>query len=80
MTRCDARSRSEVEVDGSIVAREEQRRSPEGRWYTQDEAVALYRDVGFTNIQLFREFETTPAVAADREFCALGVKPPEPSA
>lgn len=64
-----------VELDGAIVAREEQRRSPEGRWYSQDEAVALYRDVGFTDIQLFREFESTSAEADDRRFCALGVKP-----
>jgi ubiquinone/menaquinone biosynthesis C-methylase UbiE len=71
--------RFEVELDGAIVAREEQRRSPEGRWYRQDEAVAMYRDVGFTNIQLFRGFESTPATADDRQFAALGVKPSEPT-
>ncbi len=66
--------RFEVEVDGQIVEREEQRRSPEGRWYTQQEVVRLYGDVGFTDIQLFREFEPTPAKVEDRQFCALGVK------
>jgi hypothetical protein len=68
--------RFEVEVDGEIVEREEQRRSPEGRWYSQQEAMKLYDDVGFLGIQLFREFELTPAAADDRQFSALGVKPP----
>ena len=39
----------------------------------------LYDDVGFVDIQLFREFEPTPAAAEDRQFSALGVKPPTPS-
>ena len=46
--------RFEVEVDGEIVEREEQQRSPEGRWYSQEEAVKLYDDVGFVDIHLFR--------------------------
>ena len=65
--------RFEVEVDGEIVEREEQRRSPEGRWYSQQEARKLYDDVGFIDIQLFKEFELTPAAAEDRHFTALGV-------
>jgi len=72
--------RFEIEVDGEIVEREEQRRSPEGRWYSQQEAVQLYADVGFTDIQLFREFESTLAAAGDRQFSALGVKPSTPTA
>ena len=72
--------RFEVEVDGKIVEREEQRRSPEGRWYSQGEARKLYDDVGFIDIQLFKEFEPTPAAADDRQFSALGVKPPAGSA
>ena len=67
--------RFEVEVDGEIVEREEQKRSPEGRWYSQHEVMTLYRDVGFVDIQLYREFELTPAAAEDRHFSALGVKP-----
>ena len=35
--------RFEVEVHGEVVEREEQQRSPEGRWYSQDEVVKLYR-------------------------------------
>lgn len=70
-----AEERYEVELNGQIVAKEEMRRSPEGRWYTQEQAVKLYREVGFADIQLTREFEQTPAVPEDRNFCALGVKP-----
>jgi hypothetical protein len=71
--------RFEVEVDGEIVEREEQRRSPEGRWYSQLEALKLYEDVGFIDIQLFWEFEPRPAVPEDRQFSALGVRPSTPS-
>jgi ubiquinone/menaquinone biosynthesis C-methylase UbiE len=71
--------RLEVELKGEIIAREEHRQSPEIRWYSQAEAVQLYQDVGFTNIQLFRKFEATAASADDRQFCALGMKPEAPS-
>jgi ubiquinone/menaquinone biosynthesis C-methylase UbiE len=67
--------RFEVELNGDIIAREEMRRSPDLRWYSQAEAVQLYQEAGFTNIQLFRKFESNPASAGDRQFCALGVKP-----
>ena len=66
--------RFEVEVHGEVVAREEQQRSPEGRWYSQDEVVSLYEEVGFIDIQLFSGFEPTPAAAGDRLFSAVGVK------
>ena len=66
--RWHTEQRFEVEVDGEIVEREEQRRSPEGRWYGQGEAVKLYADVGFIDIQLFHEFEPTLAAAEARQF------------
>jgi hypothetical protein len=67
--------RFEVELNGEIIAREEQRRSPEGRWYTQAQAMQLYQEVGFTDLQLFHQFEDKPASTEDRQFCLLGVKP-----
>ncbi len=69
--------RFEVELNGEIIAREEHRQSPEVRWYTQAEAIQLYQDAGFSNIQLFRKFELNAASADDRQFCALGMKPEE---
>ena len=69
-----ADSRFEVEVDGQIVAEEEQRRSPEGRWYSQEQAAALYRQAGFTTIHLYDGFSFAPAHADSRLFVAVGVK------
>jgi ubiquinone/menaquinone biosynthesis C-methylase UbiE len=70
-----AEERFEVEVNGEIVAREEHRRSPEGRWYTQAQAIELYQEVGFTGIQVLDGFEYKPAAPDARQFCLLGVKP-----
>jgi SAM-dependent methyltransferase len=67
-------NRYEVEVDGQIVATEEQRQSPEGRWYTQEQAVALLREVGFDEIQVYEGFSFAPATAEARLFSLVGVK------
>ena len=65
----------EVELNGKIIQTDHQRRSPEGRWYTQAQAIQLYDDAGLTGIQLFHGFTHEPARDDDRLFCALGVKP-----
>lgn len=70
-----AESRFEVDLEGKRIATEEQRRSPEGRWYTQAEVLQLYREVGFVDIQLFKEFTHEPTAPDSRFFSALGVKP-----
>jgi hypothetical protein len=69
-----AESRFEVEQGGQIVATEEQRRSPEGRWYSQEEAAALYRAAGFTQIELYDGFSFAPAHAESRLFTVAGIK------
>ena len=71
--------RFEIELNGKIIAHEEHRQSPELRWYSQDEAVQLFQEVGFRNIQRFHSFEAVPATTDDRNFSVLGVKPEEPS-
>jgi ubiquinone/menaquinone biosynthesis C-methylase UbiE len=70
-----AEQRFEVELNGKIIETEEQRRSPEGRWYSQAQAQQLFRDAGFTNIQVFHEFTHEPALESDNLFCVLGVRP-----
>jgi ubiquinone/menaquinone biosynthesis C-methylase UbiE len=70
-----AEQRFEVELGGKVIQAEQQRRSPEGRWYTQAQAVQLFRDAGLADIQLYHEFTRDPAQQGDRLFCALGVKP-----
>jgi ubiquinone/menaquinone biosynthesis C-methylase UbiE len=67
--------RFQIELNGRIIQAEHQRRSPKGRWYTQAQAIQLFSDAGFINIQLFHEFTHEPAREDDRLFCALGVKP-----
>jgi SAM-dependent methyltransferase len=67
--------RFEVELDGVVVEREHHRRSPEGRWYTQDQAAALLRSAGLEEVKLLSGFTTEPARPDDRLFCAIGVRP-----
>ncbi len=67
--------RFEVTLNGEVIATEMHRRSPEGRTYTQAQAVQLFQEAGFTDIQVFHEFEHEPAQENDWLFCVLGVKP-----
>ena len=67
--------RYEVELNGTVIAREEHRQSPETRWYSQAQMVELFSAAGFVDIQLFRGFTGEAATPEDRLFCALGVKP-----
>jgi ubiquinone/menaquinone biosynthesis C-methylase UbiE len=66
--------RFEVELNGKIIQTEHQRRSPEGRWYSQAQARQLFHDSGFTNIQVFHEFTHKHALENDKLFCVLGVR------
>ena len=70
-----AEQRFEIELNGKITHTEHQRRSPEGRWYTQPQALELYRAAGLADLRLFHEFTRDPSSPGDRLFCALGVKP-----
>lgn len=67
--------RFEVELNGELIAKEEFRESPYLRWYSQAQAIELFQEAGFAEIQLFREFTHEAATPEDRGFCVLGVKP-----
>ncbi len=67
--------RFEVELNGKIIQADHQFRSPEGRWYTQAQALQILHDAGFTDIQLFHAYTREPALETDRLFCAIGIKP-----
>jgi SAM-dependent methyltransferase len=74
-----AEQRFEVELGGKVIAREQHRRSPQGRWYRQQQVVRCFRDAGFADVQLFHEFDiTVPAREGDRLFSVLGIKPLRP--
>jgi ubiquinone/menaquinone biosynthesis C-methylase UbiE len=66
--------RFEIERDGQLIASERLRRSPSGRWYTQQQAVQLMRDAGFSEVRSFSGFSRAPATAEDRLFCIIATR------
>jgi SAM-dependent methyltransferase len=67
--------RFEIARDGTVLAAEEHRRSPAGRWYTHDQVRALYAAAGFVDVALTREWSSEPAVPEDWVITAVGTKP-----
>jgi SAM-dependent methyltransferase len=67
--------RYEIVRDGQVVSSEEHRQSPATRSYTQQQAIALYEESSFENIQLFHEFTFEPVRPEDTVFSVLGFKP-----
>jgi ubiquinone/menaquinone biosynthesis C-methylase UbiE len=64
----------EVTLNGEVIASEYYSRSPATRWYTQQQAIDLYKKAGFTNIRLTSEFTHEPVKDTDSVFCVLGEK------
>ena len=71
------RTEDEYELvrDGRVVAAEAHSRSPATRWYTQEQAVALLREAGFTGVRLTSGFTQEPIRPEDTLFCALAIRP-----
>ena len=67
--------RYDVVLNGEIVASEHHQRFPATRWYTQGQALQLYRDVGFTDLRVFSEFTWEPAPEDAPIFTIVGIKP-----
>ncbi|HMD82853.1 MAG TPA: class I SAM-dependent methyltransferase, partial [Anaerolineales bacterium] len=67
--------RYEIIRDGNVIASEEHHQSPGTRSYTQEQAVKLYQDAGFKDIQMFHDFTFDPVKPEDTVFCVLGLKP-----
>jgi SAM-dependent methyltransferase len=72
-----AEQRFEVELNGEVVGSEYHQRSPEGRWYTQPQAIELLRGAGFVDVQLFHGFTHEPARPDDRLFWFTAQRPAE---
>ena len=66
--------RYEILRDGQVLTSEEHYQSPATRSYTQQQAIVLYQEAGFKNIQLFREFTFEPVKPGDTTFSVLGFK------
>ena len=71
----DTEDRYEVVREGEIIASELYTRSPATRWYTQEKAIHLYDEAGFTNIRVVSEFSQVPASQEDTIFSILGARP-----
>ena len=71
----DTIDRYEIIRDGKVIATEEHKQSPATRSYTQQQAITLYKEAGFKDIQVFHEFTFEPVKPEDDTFCVLGFKP-----
>jgi SAM-dependent methyltransferase len=67
--------RYEIIKNGQVVQSEEHRQSPATRSYTQAEAVAIYEQAGFKDIQVLSEFTFEPVKPTDTLFSIIGFKP-----
>ncbi|MGE5377595.1 MAG: class I SAM-dependent DNA methyltransferase [Bacteroidota bacterium] len=67
--------RYEVIRDGQVVLSEEHHQSPATRSYNQASAVDLFKQAGFKDIQIFKEFTFEPVKPDDTVFSVIGRKP-----
>jgi SAM-dependent methyltransferase len=67
--------RYEIIRDGQVLESEEHNQSPATRSYTPQQAIALYQEAGFEDIQVFHEFTFEPVNPEDTTFCVLGFNP-----
>jgi SAM-dependent methyltransferase len=71
----DTIDRYEIIQDGQVIASEEHHQSPGTRSYTQSQAIGLYQQAGFKDIQVFSEFTSEPVKPSDTTFSIIGIKP-----
>ena len=67
--------RYEILRDGFVISSEEHHQSPATRSYTQQQAIVLFQEAGFREIQVFHEFTFEPVRPDDILFSVLGFKP-----
>lgn len=65
----------EAVKDGEVIVSEKHERSPATRWYTQEQAVKLYEDAGFTSVEVFSGFTWEPVKDTDTLFSIIGTRP-----
>lgn len=66
--------RYEVIAGGEVVSTEHHQRSPATRWYTQEQALAVYREAGLSDVHATRGFTLEPARGHEEMFCVFGVR------
>jgi len=70
----DTRDTWEVIKDGQVIESEVHEQAPATRSFTQAEAIALFEQAGFKDIQIFSEFTFEPVKSEDGIFSVLGIK------
>jgi SAM-dependent methyltransferase len=60
---------------GAVIQEEHHARSPAVRWYSQDQAVDLYRQAGFADVRMTSRDSTEPASPEDTQFKIVGRGP-----
>jgi SAM-dependent methyltransferase len=71
----DTRDTYEVIKDGVVIESEVHEQAPATLSYTQAEAIVLFEQAGFQNIQVFSKFTFDPVKPEDMLFTIVGVKP-----
>lgn len=71
----DTRDTWEIIKDGKVIETEVHEQAPATLSYTQAEAVALFEQAGFKNIQVYSEFTFDPVKPDDTLFSVTGTKP-----
>ncbi len=74
-TECEhTEDKYQMVIDNEIVKEEIHSRSPATRSYTQDQAKAIFKKAGFSNVELFSEFTNNPVKPDDDLFVIIGEK------
>ncbi len=68
-------NRYEVVRDGEVIEAEFHSRCPCVRWYSQDQALALFGRAGFTDVKMTAADSDRPATPEDNSFKIRGTRP-----
>jgi hypothetical protein len=70
----DTRDKWAVIKDGQVIESEVHEQAPATRSFTQAEAIALFEQAGFKDMQLFSGFTFEPVKPDDTLFSIIGIK------
>jgi hypothetical protein len=71
----ESRDTWEIIKDEQVIETEIHQQAPATRSYTQGEAIALFEQAGFKDIQVLSEFTFEPVKPTDMLFSIIGIKP-----
>ncbi len=71
----DTRDTWEIIKDGQVLESEVHEQAPATRTFSREQAIALFEEAGFKDIQLFSGFTFEPVKPEDNLFTIIGIKP-----